>query len=70
MGTLADDVLQTLAEAGEGLKALQEEVIEARFDPDDPASVQAAICFQRPPCPHPRGCVFGRERQDEDRPGG
>jgi hypothetical protein len=43
MEKLADDVLQILAEAGEGLKALQDEVIEAGFDPDDPASVQAAI---------------------------
>jgi hypothetical protein len=45
MGKLADDVLQTLAAAGEGLKALQEEVIETGFDPDDPASVQAAIAY-------------------------
>ena len=45
MDKLAEDVLQTLAEAGEGLKALQEEVIEAGFDPDDPASVQAAIAY-------------------------
>jgi hypothetical protein len=32
-----------LEEAGAGLKALEEEVITTRFDPDDPASVQAAI---------------------------
>src|SRR5258708_1519131 len=43
MGKLSDAVTRTLAEAGEGLEALQEEVIEAGFDPDDPASVQAAI---------------------------
>lgn len=43
MSKPSDDLLQTLAEAGEGLKALQDEVIEAGFDPDDPASVQAAI---------------------------
>lgn len=43
MGKLSDELARTLAEAGEGLKALQDEVIEASFDPDDPASVQAAI---------------------------
>ena len=43
MGKLSDELALTLAEAGEGLKALQDEVIEAGFDPDDPASVQAAI---------------------------
>ncbi|OTP68212.1 hypothetical protein [Caballeronia sordidicola] len=43
MAKLSDELSRTLAEAGEGLKALQEEVIEAGFDPDDPASVQAAI---------------------------
>ena len=43
MGKLSDELTRTLAEAGEGLEALQEEVIEASFDPDDPASVQAAI---------------------------
>jgi hypothetical protein len=40
---LSDELARTLAEAGEGLKALQDEVIEAGFDPDDPTSVQAAI---------------------------
>jgi hypothetical protein len=40
---LSDELTATLAEAGEGLKVLQEEVITAGFDPDDPASVQAAI---------------------------
>ena len=43
MGKLSDELALTLAEAGERLKALQDEVIEAGFDPDDPASVQAAI---------------------------
>ena len=43
MGKLSEELTRTLAEAGEGLKALQEEVIEAGFDPDDPVSVQAAI---------------------------
>jgi hypothetical protein len=43
MAKLSDELARTLAEAGEGLKALQDEVIEAGFDPDDPASVQAAI---------------------------
>ncbi|QIE29534.1 hypothetical protein [Caballeronia sp. SBC2] len=43
MAKLSDELAATLAEAGEGLEALQEEVIEAGFDPDDPASVQAAI---------------------------
>jgi hypothetical protein len=43
VGKLSDALTQTLAEAGEGLKVLQEEVITAGFDPDDPASVQAAI---------------------------
>jgi hypothetical protein len=43
MGKLSDELTRTLAEAGEGLKALQDEVIEAGFDPDDPASVQTAI---------------------------
>jgi hypothetical protein len=32
-----------LEEVGEGLKALEEEVITTQFDPDDPLSVQAAI---------------------------
>jgi hypothetical protein len=39
----SDDLLQILAEAGKGLKALQDEVIETGFDPDNPASIQAAI---------------------------
>ena len=43
MAKLSDELYRTLAEAGEGLKALQDEVIEAGFDPDDPTSVQAAI---------------------------
>ena len=43
MSKLSDESARTLAEAGEGLKALQDEVIEAGFDPDDPTSVQAAI---------------------------
>ena len=43
MAKLSDELARTLAEAGEGLKALQDEVIEAGFDPDDPTSVQAAI---------------------------
>jgi hypothetical protein len=43
MGKLSDELAKTLVEAGEGLKALQDEVVEAGFDPDDPASVQAAI---------------------------
>lgn len=43
MGKLPEELARTLAEAGEGLKALQDEVIEAGFDPDNPASVQAAI---------------------------
>lgn len=43
MAKLLDEMTRTLAEAGEGLQALQDEVIEAGFDPDDPASVQAAI---------------------------
>jgi hypothetical protein len=43
MAKLSDELNRTLAEAGEGLKALQDEVIEAGFDPDDPASIQAAI---------------------------
>jgi hypothetical protein len=43
MVQVSDKVLRLLAEAGEGLKVLQEEVITAGFDPDDPASVAAAI---------------------------
>ena len=43
MGKLSDALTRTLAEAGEGLKVLQEEVITAGFDPDEPASVEAAI---------------------------
>ena len=43
MGKLSDELALTLAEAGEGLKGLQDEVIETGFDPDDSASVQAAI---------------------------
>jgi hypothetical protein len=43
MDELSDELTRTLAEAGEGLKAFQDEVIEAGFDPDDPASVEAAI---------------------------
>ena len=39
MAKLSDELNRTLAEAGEGLKALQDEVIEAGFDPDDPASI-------------------------------
>jgi hypothetical protein len=43
MATLSDDLARTLAEGSEGLEALQDEVIEAGFDPDDPTSIQAAI---------------------------
>jgi hypothetical protein len=43
VGKLSDALTRTLAEAGEGLKVLQEEVITAGFDPDEPASVEAAI---------------------------
>jgi hypothetical protein len=40
---LSDEMTRILEEASEGLKALEEEVITTQFDPDDPASVQAAI---------------------------
>jgi len=40
---LSDEMTRILEEAGEGLKVLQEEVITAGFDPDDPVSVEAAI---------------------------
>lgn len=43
MGQLSDEMTRILEEAGEGLKALEEEVITTQFDPDDPVSVQAAI---------------------------
>lgn len=36
---------RTLAEAVEGLKSLEEEVITTCFDPKDPLSVQAAIQY-------------------------
>jgi hypothetical protein len=39
---LSDELTRVLAEAGEGLKALQEDVITTGFDPDDPVSVEAA----------------------------
>jgi hypothetical protein len=42
-GELSDEMTRILEEAGEGLKALEEEVITTQFDPDDPVSVQAAI---------------------------
>jgi hypothetical protein len=40
---LSDEMTRILEEAGEGLKVLQEEVVTAGFDPDDPMSVEAAI---------------------------
>ncbi|SOE97276.1 hypothetical protein SAMN05414139_10374 [Burkholderia sp. D7] len=43
MNKLSDELTRVLAEAGEGLKALQEDVITTGFDPDDPVSVEAAI---------------------------
>jgi hypothetical protein len=43
MATLSDEMTRILEEAAEGLKALEEEVITAEFDPDDPVSVEAAI---------------------------
>ena len=43
MATLSDEMTRILEEAAEGLKALEDEVITAGFDPDDPASVDAAI---------------------------
>ncbi|OTP65714.1 hypothetical protein [Caballeronia sordidicola] len=43
MATLSDEMTRILEEAAEGLKALEDEVITAEFDPDDPASVEAAI---------------------------
>ena len=43
MNKLSDELTRVLAEAGEGLKALQEDVITTGFDPDDPVSVDAAI---------------------------
>jgi hypothetical protein len=43
MATLSDEMTRILEEAAEGLKALEDEVITAGFDADDPASVQAAI---------------------------
>jgi len=43
MATLPDEMTRILEEAAEGLKALEDEVITAGFDPDDPASVDAAI---------------------------
>jgi hypothetical protein len=42
---LSDMLTRTLAEAAEGLKALEEEVITTCFDPEDPLSVQAAIQY-------------------------
>lgn len=43
MATLSDEMTRILEEAADGLKALEDEVITAEFDPDDPASVEAAI---------------------------
>lgn len=43
MGKLSDELTRVLAEAAEGLKALEDEVITTRFDPDDPVSIQTAI---------------------------
>ncbi|OTP66578.1 hypothetical protein [Caballeronia sordidicola] len=43
MATLSDEMTRVLEEAAEGLKALEDEVITAEFDPEDPASVEAAI---------------------------
>ncbi|OTP74273.1 hypothetical protein [Caballeronia sordidicola] len=43
MATPPDEMTRILEEAAEGLKALEDEVITAGFDPDDPASVDAAI---------------------------
>jgi hypothetical protein len=43
MATLPDEMTRILEEAAEELKALEDEVITAGFDPNDPASVQAAI---------------------------
>ncbi|OTP77281.1 hypothetical protein PAMC26577_08465 [Caballeronia sordidicola] len=43
MAKLSDEMTRILEEASAGLKALEEEVIRTQFDPDDPASVQAAI---------------------------
>ncbi|OTP76232.1 hypothetical protein [Caballeronia sordidicola] len=43
MATLSDQMTRILEEAAEGLKALEEEVITAEFNPDDPVSVEASI---------------------------
>lgn len=43
MATLSDEMTRLLEEAAEGLRALEEEVITAEFNPADPASVDAAI---------------------------
>jgi hypothetical protein len=43
MAILSDETTRILEEAAEGLKALEDEVITAAFDPNDPTSVQAAI---------------------------
>ena len=43
MATLSDEMTRILEEAAEGLQALEDEVITTGFDPDDPASVEAAI---------------------------
>jgi hypothetical protein len=43
LGKLPDEMTRLLAEAGAKRKALNDEVLEAEFDPDDPISIQAAI---------------------------
>jgi hypothetical protein len=40
---MSNEMTRLLEEAAEGLKALEDEVITAEFDPNDPASVDAAI---------------------------
>ncbi|AME27311.1 hypothetical protein [Burkholderia sp. PAMC 26561] len=43
MATITDEMTRILEDAAEGLKALEEEVITAEFNPDDPVSAEAAI---------------------------
>jgi hypothetical protein len=45
LAKLSESMTRTLAEAAEGLKALEDEVITTCFDPEDPESIQAAIPY-------------------------
>ncbi len=45
MAKISDEITRLLEEASAGLKALEEQVIRTEFNPDDPASVQAAIAY-------------------------